>query len=924
MEPRGRAQWQAVVGRCAEQKAARHCGWPLRWSAVLTISRVSETVGKTCALLAVLVVLVGNFAWAAPEDDNVGDQPQAGGTPAPAASPEIPTPAPVTGGAGVMTIAEPVVVGTQPDTMSAPSSQSFSTSSSPGETTEAGTAPVPVEAPSGAAPSASSPSVGKISLVFNEAPIERVVAELSRKSGKNVVARGKTVGQKVTIIARDMPLERVLDILVNQKPNWLWYPAEGRPDTYEIWDQESFRAEVLPKQVRQKVFVPREITAEEAYKAIQGVLTPNIGTASFDPRSNKLIVTDLPYVLELVQRLIEQIDVKFVTRVFYIAHADVNSIAEKLANLKSPAAPQPEVDERTHQIIVRDRLDVIRQMELLVETLDIGPEMRVYDLNNIGFEGQDRQELEEAISEVLTPNAYYKINIQSGKLIVEDVPEVHEKIEKILQAFDQPAKQVLIQAEIIETAFREGLSYGSDWTVSGDLFSSVIDGLTGRSTSSGSGSGSTSGNVQGGSVPVGSGTLDKETLGFLDFRKEFPIVSIGSGGVSAQYLSRHAYIALKAALSDSRTRILQQPRAIVKNQKEVAFSVGEKVPFFTGGVYTQNVRSDTSGFTATELPQQNLINVGLNLNIRPTIYSNGLIEMEVEISNDSAVVTQRIFNDKKFDAVGTKNQEIQSTLIIPSGETRVIGGLVRQDRNESRSGVPGLVKLPLLGPLLFGKYDRPAEQNGRQMLLIFLTPTIIADRPTETLKYKGRIVTSEEKALEEGDLPVVEPTQSDTWLAPLEPAGLPQKRGRKQSPLPEPIKHIVSAAAEAPPEASSPEQDALLSPGSQSKFEEVKRVTIADTASTGPEALMVRLGGPTGALAGGASAGAPAASPTPGAPQPGVAQRAPAGAPGAPGVYSQQPGVVRWTPRPDQQRPVGATPPIQPGRPFPPRPETRY
>jgi len=770
--------------------------------------------------------------------------------------------------------------------------------------------------------------------VFNEAPIERVVAELSRKSGKNVVARGKTVGQKVTIIARDMPLERILDILVNQKPNWVWYPAEGRPDTYEIWDQESFRAEVLPKQVRQKVFVPREITAEDAYKAIQGVLTPNIGTASFDPRSNKVIVTDLPYVLELVQRLIEQIDVKFVTRVFYIAHADVNSIAEKLANLKSPAAPQPEVDERTHQIIVRDRLDIIRQMELLVETLDIGPEMRIYDLNNIGFEGQDRQDLEDAISEVLTPNAYYKINIQSGKLIVEDVPEIHEKIEKILQAFDQPAKQVLIQGEIIETAFREGLSYGTDWTVSGDLFSSVIDGLTGRSTSgssssSSSSSGSTTGNTQGGAVPVGSGTLDKSTLGFLDFRKEFPLVTVGAGGITAQNLSRHAFISLQAALSDSRTRILQQPRAIVKNQKEVAFSVGEKVPFFTGGVYTQNLANNYTGFTASELPQQNLINVGLDLNIRPTIYNNGLIEMEVEISNDSAVITQRTFNNAKFDAVGTKNQEIQSTLIIPSGETRVIGGLVRQDRNESRSGVPGLVRLPVVGPWLFGKYDQPAEQNGRQMLLIFLTPTIVADKAIETFKYKGRVVTGGDEQEAAAEPPAVAPTQSDTWLAPMEPRGVPKqelslaventREGGKlkpaaTTPVSTPAEEI---SAPYPAEAPAPHEEVVSDTGG---FQDVKRMAISEKATSGAESLMVRLTGPRQAAAG-STPSAPATPPTP------AAMVSPPSRPmhgGQQAVQPGAPGPVRWTPNPSSSgRPLGASAPGT-GMPLPSRSETRY
>jgi type II secretory pathway component GspD/PulD (secretin) len=315
----------------------------------------------------------------------------------------------------------------------------------------------------GGAPRVSAP--GNVSGAFSST-IEFVTGRLSQQTGSNIVARGKTLGQRVNLIVRDIPLERALDQVVAQKPNWLWHKPEDQPNTYEIWDQESFRTEVLPRNVRQKVFIPREITAEEAHKAITGILTPNIGVASFDPRSNKLIVTDLPYVLELVQRLLEAIDVKFITRVFYIAHADVGEMAEKLSNLKSPAAPAPEVDARTHQIIVRDRLDIIRQMELLVETLDIGPELRIYDLNTLGWDGIGRDEIDELVSQIITPDALYQINVQAGKLLVEDIPEVHEKIEKILAAIDQPPKQVLIQCEIIETSFQEGFNWTIDYTFS--------------------------------------------------------------------------------------------------------------------------------------------------------------------------------------------------------------------------------------------------------------------------------------------------------------------------------------------------------------------------------------------------------------------------------------------------------------------------
>lgn len=203
-------------------------------------------------------------------------------------------------------------------------------------------------------------------------PVERVAGMINtRYTSTTVVARGKTIGQTITLVTKEPDIEKILDQIVAQKPNWLWYKPTGKPNTYEIWDQESYRAEVLPTQVRQRILIPKNITAEEAYKAITGVLTPNIGSAAFDPRSNKLILNDLPHVIELAAKLLEQIDVKFITRVYYLDYAEPNKMAEHLGNLKSPAAPRLMVDKRTRQILVKDRLDILLQMDLIVETFDI-------------------------------------------------------------------------------------------------------------------------------------------------------------------------------------------------------------------------------------------------------------------------------------------------------------------------------------------------------------------------------------------------------------------------------------------------------------------------------------------------------------------------------------------------------------------------
>lgn len=778
------------------------------------------------------------------------------------------------------------------------------TSSSPTPSAESGSSPA----------SAPSPD-GKIDISAANTPIERVAGQMAQKSGKNVVARGKTSGQPVQLLARQVPLERALDMLVNSKPNWLWYKPDDQPNTYEIWDQESFRAEVLPKRVRQKVYLPREITAEEAYKAVQGVLTPNIGAASFDPRSNKVIVTDLPEVLELVQRLIEQIDVKFLTRVFYVAHADVNMIAEKLANLKSPAAPAPEVDVRTHQIIVRDRLEIIQQMELLVETLDIGPELRVYDINNVGVEGEQLQELEDAVSRVLTPDAYYKFHTQSGRLIVEDVPEVHEKVEKILAAIDQPAKQVWIQAEVIETAFAESFSMGTDYTFSADLFSSVIDGLTGFSP----GSGTTAGT--GGSVPIGKQTVTPETLGFLDFRKEFPFGTAGSGGLVVQNLSRHAFIQLKAAMSDARTRVLQQPRALVMNQKEIQFNVGSKVPYYTGGGNYYNNNSNNQNYYGSG-PQLNFVNTGLDLVVRPTISNDGMVEMEVEISNNSADFQTITFANQQYTAPEVKTQEMFSVLRCPSGDTRMIGGLVSDADSEVRSGIPGLVKIPYIGATLFGSTSRPAAGNGRKNLLLFVTPTVVVDKPQDLLKYKGRVIV-DEKAEESDYLTTPPATLADMQIEPIpvDPRIPVYQPGEPVTQMP--ADKVISSvyapgqqpedAPAAEPKPQTPQDEELRAEPASEGLKELKRIKIAEKATTSVPMMLPALAGPRGALSG-PSTGMP--------PAPGT------GVPMTPGAVAAPPPpvvtpVIAVTPRPVVQ-PTPPPPPPPPPPPTAPPAETRF
>jgi hypothetical protein len=72
---------------------------------------------------------------------------------------------------------------------------------------------------------------------------------------------------------------------------------------------------------------------------------------------------------------------------------------------------------------------------------------------------------------------------------------------------------------------------------------------------------------------------------------------------------------------------------------------------------------------------------------------------------------------------------------------------VSDSKSETRSGIPGLYRIPVIGPALFGSYNRPADDNRRRNLLIFLTPTVIQEKAGDLLKYKGRVLEADEEAI---------------------------------------------------------------------------------------------------------------------------------------------------------------------------------
>jgi hypothetical protein len=114
---------------------------------------------------------------------------------------------------------------------------------------------------------------------------------------------------------------------------------------------------------------------------------------------------------------------------------------------------------------------------------------------------------------------------------------------------------------------------------------------------------------------------------------------------------------------------------------------------------------------------------GLTVDIKPSISNRGLVEMEVAFENSQSFTVANIGNG--IPGIGTTADQAQTFLEIPSGETRVIGGLISRDHEDTTAGVPILSQLPWIG-FLFGNKDK---SDTTRNLMFFVTPTIIDDKP---------------------------------------------------------------------------------------------------------------------------------------------------------------------------------------------------
>jgi type IV pilus assembly protein PilQ len=286
-------------------------------------------------------------------------------------------------------------------------------------------------------------------------------------------------------------------------------------------------------------------------------------------------------------------------------------------------------------------------------------------------------------------------------IVIKDYPENIVEAEKLLKQLDVRPKQVLIEATILSATLTEGMELGVDLNF---LAGVHLDGTSTTAEVGGANAAALETTTTTPLQQIAAGTPGHapiETFGFARAGGNGLRIGVASGDFSA-------FITALERVTD--TTILANPKILAVNKQLGQVYIGTKI-----GYISQTTQTQTSTTQQVEF-----LDTGTKLSFRPYIGDDGYIRMDIHPKDSSGTL-------KANDIPDEFSTELATNVMVRSGQTIVIGGLFRDVVVTSRSQIPLLGDLPLVGAIFRGTSD----QTTRQEVIVLLTPHII-DEPEET------------------------------------------------------------------------------------------------------------------------------------------------------------------------------------------------
>ena len=471
------------------------------------------------------------------------------------------------------------------------------------------------------------------------------------------------------------------------------------------------------------------ISAAKLIPVLRPLVPQQAHMAAYAP-SNAIIISDIRSNIGRIVDIIERMDRSAVQtteiiRLKYGVAEDVVSMLNTLEKSRQGEGAEADkeavlvADKRTNSVVVTaDELTVDR-IRKLVSYLDT-PLEQSGNVRVIYLEYADATEVAEVLTRVMqnisrleeggsnkrSGNGESTIEADAGTnslIITADTDEM-AALEAVIARLDIRRAQVLIEAIIVEMEMTEGQELGLQW-----LFSNQ-SGLYGSNISTSSAQQARNRALADAIVPD-DGSENVGTRAVAGALAQIPGTTLGWGVVDDDLTMT---IILNALETQGNANILSTPSLLTLDNEEAFITVGQQVPFVTGSYTNTGVGNGAQNPFQTIERQS----VGVTLKVTPQVNEGDSVVLDIvqEVSSISAQILAA-------SDVITNERKIETKVLANDSDIVVLGGLVKDDIQDSTQGVPLLSSIPLLGRLFRNDVVTVTKSN----LLVFIRPTIIRD-----------------------------------------------------------------------------------------------------------------------------------------------------------------------------------------------------
>lgn len=297
-------------------------------------------------------------------------------------------------------------------------------------------------------------------------------------------------------------------------------------------------------------------------------------------------------------------------------------------------------------------------------------------------------------------------DVTNNSLLIKSSPRDYKKILDALKQLDIVPLQVLIEATFVEITLSGDLQYGVQWHLTGK----IGDDFSNASLT-------TAKSLQ--TIKIGE---NETTIPITPISPKVP--GFNWTVITSESLVR-ANLNLYAA--QGLLNVLSSPSVMVRDNQVAHIQVGQQVPILT----QQQQSTQTNSNVLNSISYKD---TGVMLDVKPRVTPGGMVQMDV----DQQVSTQSKTDSSDINSPTFIIRQITSNVAVRSGQAVVLGGLIENQDEDGKGGVPGLSNVPVLGAL----FSDNNKRASRRELLVILTPKIIAsdqDAEMVTNEFRSRM-----------------------------------------------------------------------------------------------------------------------------------------------------------------------------------------